>query len=1117
MKFYRIAYGIKKPWKQIFKIMKLTVILLFGSLMALSASTYSQSTRLNLAAKNSSLIDIFRQIEDQSEFYFYFKKEEVKSKESVTIELKDALISEILDKVLVKTGLEYKIIDRYVVVKEKGTADPEMTVQQQGKKVTGKVTDQTGASVPGTSVVIKGTTTGVVTDSDGSFSLSNIPENAVLQFSFVGMKPQELSVQGKITINVKLEEETIGIEEVVAIGYGTIRKSDLTGAVTKIKIEEYLELPNVNVLQSLQGSVAGFNVGAVDKAGGDPTISIRGQNTLSNNYADSAPLIVLDGSIYRGSISDIQPSDIESVDILKDASSASIYGSQASNGVVIITTKKGKKSDKPIITYTGSYTIQVPSNKVIPMKSKELEKFMNDMMWAQGSRNAPDYLTSNPKFSFVPILKTLEIAEGYAKGLDTDWWGSLTGNGLINSHTLSLQGKEKKIDYFLSGGVTYVKGFMENEDYSRYNARINIDAEVSIWLNVGLNTFLTSSDYSGVSPNVGTAYILQPWAPIKDDKGVIIPRPEGLRLNPYLEIQNDDSDTRLNINANIYAKIVIPKIKGFEYKLNYYQNYITSNHNLFDPWAINYTGYSYKNSYINYDWALDNIFNYKNTINGVHNLNFTFVYGLEKRDYSLTEASAQNFTNKELGFNKLEAGNPQSNIINTGKEKESSVYSMARLFYNYKNKYLVTGTVRRDGFSGFGSNNKIGIFPSIALGWVLSEENLFKEHKNVLNYQKVRVSYGSTGRRASGRYDTRARVNSNPSVIFGDGGQATIGQWISSMSNNALGWEKTTGLNVGYDYGLFNSKIKGNIEYYNNNTKDILYAIQLPTMTGFQSVFTNIGKVHNSGIELSLEANLLNKKDIKWDLSFNFTRNRNKIESILGADNNKDGVEDNLTANLLFIGKPQKVIYDYEIVGMWQLNEKNIPSGFYPGTYKISDINGDDKYSASDDKKILGYVDPSYQFGIANTISYKNFSLYMFINSIQGGKDYFWGDDSPYLNAFYTGKDGISMTNAPAGAWDYWMPENPNAKYHRLDMEAAYNPRPYSQRSFVRLQDLSLSYSFKSSVLHKIDIRNFKFFLSGKNLLTITKWKGWDPETGTGFGPGVPVMANYCIGVNVEF
>ena len=377
------------------------------------------------------------------------------------------------------------------------------------------------------------------------------------------------------------------------------------------------------------------------------------------------------------------------------------------------------------------------------------------------------------------------------------------------------------------------------------------------------------------------------------------------------------------------------------------------------------------------------------------------------------------------------------------------------------------------------------------------------------------------------RYDTQAIIQAQPSIIFGDGGSPNVGKWITSLPNDNLSWETTTGINVGIDFTLFNSKLSGNIEYYNNDTKDILYPIQLPLITGFSGVNTNIGNVANHGLEMTLNTKIMDKGDFKWDAMFNFSRNRNKIVSILGKqnDNDGDGIEDDLVANQLFIGEPTDVFYDYDIEGMWQLADEaagNIPDGFFPGTFKVRDIDGDGVLTAAGDRKIQGYRDPSYRFSIANTFNYKGFRLYFLINSIQGGKDFNYGEEDVTLGEEPVGnplfRDHYGWRNIPKGAWDYWVPENPDARFPQIYDRAAINPNRYAQRNFIRLQELSLSYTFDSSVIEKLKIGRLKLFVSGTNLATITNWKGWDPETGSGLLNGqLPLMSSYTLGLNVEF
>lgn len=1121
-----IGSGSTPNYLKIIRIMRLTAFfILIPMISVLAERSYSQTKTLNLQVHEVPIKELLAEVENQSEFYFMYSEKLIDVNRLVSLNIKDQKIERVLKDVFDKTNIHYTIIDRIIVL-----APPKISRKVKRElikpevSVSGTVTDEFGTPLIGVTIRIKGTSIGTITDVEGKYALPDVPDDAMLQFSYIGMKNHEIAVGSRSTIDVMMDDDAIGLDEVVVIGYGEAKRSDLTGAVAKVNMDKLSALPNVSVIQAMQGSVAGLNVGAVDAAGENPSLSVRGQNTLSSGAGANAPLIVVDGIIYRGSVVDLNTADIQSIDILKDASSTAIYGSQAANGVLLITTKKGDDSGKPIINYSGSYTLQVPSNKLDPMNAAELTEFLPDPYWENGSRLGPDYLEPDPSFSIENILNTSEMIEGFQNGADNSMWDLITGNGYINNHNLSVRGKTSTLGYYLSGGYTDVKGYIANDTYKRYSYRINLDAKINDWMIVGMESFLTSSDYSGVAPNSGPAFMMHPWTPLFEENGEPRRDLQGVWFSPLLTIQQDDSDRRLNLFANIHADIKLP-IKGLTYRLNYSQNYRTTNHDGFNPWGANFTGSGFKNQSQNYDRTVDNILTYRNSFNNLHHINATFVYGVEKRDISFTNTGAQMFSNDLLGYHSLEQGDPTLRSLNTGFEQEQSLYSMGRLNYNYDNRYFITGTVRRDGFSGFGTNDKIGVFPSLALGWVISEERFIKNGLPWLEYLKLRGSYGRTGRRGVGRYDTQAIVNAEPVITFGDGGSATTGQWINSLANNQLGWETTTGINIGADFSLFNSKLRGNIEYYDNNTENILYAINLPQLTGFASINTNIGKVANHGLELGLTTQLIKSRDFSWESSVNFSRNRNEIVSILGADNDGDGIEDDLVGNQLFIGEPTDVIYDFEVIGMWQLADEEagtIPDGFLPGTYKIADLGGPDgvpdgAYSTTYDQKILGYRDPSYRMGWANTLTYKRFNLYIFVNTIQGGKDYYYGVDDLPFGKTNTTLERYAFQNVPSGAWDYWMPENPDARFRRPDAVAAYNPERYIQRSFIRLQDVSLSYDFDKALLSRYNIGSLRVYISGKNLATITKWRGWDPETGQGFTVGTPLMTNYAFGINLEF
>lgn len=1085
-----------------------------------------KKAKVSVYFDNTKLSQVFKDIESKTNYNFIFDKKNINLSQRINLSIQEGTVADVLLGIARQGNIKFRQVNNRISAKAYSPGSvhrDEIITEIKEVDISGQVTDENGEGLPGASIVEKGTTNGTISDSDGNYRL-RLPEEATLVISYVGYKTQEILLSGRSVIDIQMVLDVEQLSEIVVIGYGAkVAKSDLTGAVSSANLDRALETSNVSIVQALRGTIAGLNVGAVDAAGQNPSLSVRGQNTLSGSQAANEPLIILDGIIYRGSLIDLNTADIESIEVLKDVSSASIYGSQASNGVILITTKNGTGStSKPIINYTASYSIQTPTNSMRPMQADEYREFFPDIFWEQGSRIGPDFLEPDPNFEIAPRLKTQFLADGFRNGIDTPWWDLLTRDGSTNTHNLSIRGQTDNTNYFVSGGYTGQKGFLVNDDYKRYNFRVNLDTKLNDWLTIGTQTFVTVSDYSGRNAPAIQVFRLQPWAPVRDDQGEILPEPVD-DLNPLLTSQIDDSDIRLNLFNTLYADIQLP-VEGLSYRMNYSNSYRTIDQNTFNPWGNNFTGEGRKHHSFNWDWTLDNIVSYNRIFNDVHDVGFTFVYGLEKRDIGSTTASATNFGVDILGYNSLSIGDIPR--VGSSREQEQSLYQMVRLLYGYKNKYYFTGTLRRDGFSGFGVNNKTAVFPSMALGWTISEES-FASQLPWLNNLKLRASYGQIGRRGVSRYQTVARVNSSPAVVFGDGNIGSQGQGPASLANPSLGWETNTGFNLGLDFGILNSRIRGNLEYYSTRTEDILFNIALPQITGFNSVASNIAEVSNHGVELTLSATVIDKGPWSWETSFVFNRVRNQIESILGPanDSNEDGREDDLVGNRLFIGEPQGVIFNYEIIGMWQLADRDdgsIWEGFLPGTYKLRDLNGDNAISSLEDRKILGYTDPSYRFGIDNTVTFKNFSLNVFINSIQGGENFYMGDDGLHSLA-----DQHSFENLPSGGYDYWTPENPDARFRRLDTPSSFGAqytfstegaKPYNQRSFVRLQDVTLAYTLPTELISKINLTQAKVFVSGRNLVTWTDWEGWDPETGAGFGAGgVPTMKSYSLGLNVSF
>ena len=979
--------------------------------------------------------------------------------------------------------------------------------------VSGIITATTGEPVPGATIVLKGTSVGTVSDGNGSFSI-NAKSGDILIFSFIGMKSKEITVTNQTSLDIELEQDVIGLEEVVAVGYGTMKKSDLTGSAVSADIEAFRESPNINIMQALQGAVPGVQIGQTNQAGEEASISIRGTSTINGN---TDVLIILDGIVYRGDITRLNPNDIQSIDVLKDASSKAIYGAQAANGVILITTKSGKKNSKTAINYSISVSSQTPTVNARLLNREEFLQKVKDICYEDAYLSS-DYTEENPDWDYSQSeLNSIQLT-GIDNGTDTDWWGAATSPGNIIDHTLSFSGGNEKTTYHISGGHTNQKGFVMNDKFKRSTVRINFQTEVNRWLTIGTNTFGSFTNYSGISPGMSSLARMSPLCESKDEDGDYIIYPhEDAYVNPFLNAMADDKDLRNDISGNFYAIISIPKIEGLSYRINYNNDYRWTYHAYSNEYDEGQVGAAYKENSSNYDRTLDNILSYEKQINENHNIQATLVYGINIVNYEYTNASGENYSNLDLSYNSLQQATTQN--IESSAWKESSLYQMGRLNYNYRNKYLLTTTLRRDGFSGFSQNNKFGVFPSVGIGWVLSEEEFYNIPK--MEYLKLRMSYGKNGNLTS-RYSSLASVEADDDskYVFGDGSSTSIGQSPSSLANSDLTWETTTGFNMGIDFGVLDNRIRGNIEYYRTTTTDLLWDMTLPEMTGFSEITTNLGKVANTGLEFSIFATPVRTTNFRWDINVNFSTNKNEIKELLGIDSDGDGKEDDLTASGLFIGKSIGAIYNYEIDGIWQLDD-DILTGYYPGTYRIVDqeVDGvaDGVISADNDRKILGKTEPAYRFGIQNTLAYKNFTLRFFINSIQGGKNGFLKANEPYGGTTGTAQNlnWFNLFNND----DYWTPRNPNAKYCQPWLTPSIEPDRYQSRSFVRLQDISLSYKLKSSFTEKLGISDAKIYISGKNLLTFTKWDGWDPETGQTINTSdnYPVMKSYSMGVDISF
>ncbi|MEZ4901980.1 MAG: SusC/RagA family TonB-linked outer membrane protein [Spirosomataceae bacterium] len=840
--------------------------------------------------------------------------------------------------------------------------------------------------MPGVSVLVKGTTRGTSANNEGQYSI-NCSSNETLVFSSIGFKTKEVVVGNNSTIDIVLEEDQSTLNEVVVVGYGTQRKADLTGAVASVNLE-----PLQQCTQHQYCTVPSGYCARIERWGSYMRVArlpflLEGV-TLSGNQS---VLIILDGIQYTGSLSSINPDDIASIDVLKDASSTAVYGAQAANGVILITSKKGKNNQKPSISFSSAYTSQQPT--VGDMVPYNREGFLNQLKEAYWDKAylAPTYTEPNPNFKVQDYLDAvMRDGQGNALPNDYNWFKEGTTTGSVSEHNLSISGGSDRVSYLLSGSLVNQKGYIANDIFKRKSIRANIELKPLTWWKVGLVSSASFVNQDGAEPAFGSLLRISPLLVPYDANGNLVPFPTNtLEPSPFTTYFVDDLDRNKYLFGNIYTEIDFPFLKGLTYRMNFGNNYRLSQRFYSSIYAAGITGQAFKNTQDYYDYTFDNILTYNKNF-GNHDITATLLYGAIERKFNSVNARAEGFTRLTLSYNNLGLGN--NRFVESDAWNEALAYQMARLNYKFQNKYLLTATVRRDGFSGFAKNNKYAIFPVLALGWILSEES-FMKNISAVNFLKLRAGYGTIGNQTS-RYTSIARVATSAAYVFGDGGTTAFGQQVSTLGNDNLKWERTTGLNLGIDFTLFKSKVNGSIEYYNNNTNDLLYSVAIPNVTGFGSISTNLGRINNTGLELSTTFKAIDKGGFKWTPTLNFSSNKNKIITLTGVDANGDGIEDDLISSNLFIGKSIGTIYHYQLNGIYQLTDERLPS-FPVGSVRIVDQNGDKDITPEKDRIFLGRAEPAYRFSILNNFEYKGFTLSVLINSVQGGQDGYLGNNNP--------------------------------------------------------------------------------------------------------------------------
>lgn len=969
----------------------------------------------------------------------------------------------------------------------------------QQKKVSGTVIDQKGKPLQGVTVLIKGTNIGTTTLNDGSFSI-DVPDNSILVFSFVGYKTQEISTENKTTISVVLSQIESGLETVVVVGYGTQRKRDVTGSIATVDFSREKSLPDINVAQALTG-IAGVQFTNSGRPGQNGNILIRGQNSLS---ASNDPLIVLDGVIFRGSMSDINPDDVSSMDILKDASAAAIYGSRASNGVILITSKTGKIG-KPAFSFNTFYGVATPSHEIKLLSPERYIQRRLDWRSESGLDADPskigDYLTSTE-------------ADNLKSGLSMNPWKLGTQNSWINSYDLGVGGGSESVKYYFGGAISNDHGLIFHDDQKRISIRSNIEAKLNDWLSVGINAFFVQRNLGDSSTSVNNIYRASPYGTPFYPDGAPTQFPvlsEAAGSNPrWAPFYTDKDEKYNNLYSVLHAIIKFPFLKGLSFQTSYSPNFVWHNYYFFtrqDPHvAANLTNAA-KTNENNFNWDWENILKYTKVV-GDNNFDITLLYS---RDHTKTESTS--LTGSQFGLGVLGYNNiGLANIINgtSDASRIEDVSGMARINYQYKSRYLVTLTGRRDGSSVFSSNRKYAFFPSVAMGWVVSDEPFFP-HAGFINMLKARLSYGSVGNQAISPYQSLT-LSTVENYVFGNNASRALAAVSSSLGNNNLKWEITHSLDAALDFQIFRRKLSGTIDYYMSNTFDLLVLRNIPIMNGFQSVLTNIGQVRNSGIELTLNSDNIETRDFKWTSTFSFSYNKNKIIHLFKTDLDHNGREDDDVANSWFIGQPINSYFNFVFDGIYQANDTHIPAGQQPGFVRFKDINGDGTISASDRAIIGSGVNPKFKYFLANAFEYKKLTLNIAFNAMTG-----WIAPFNLINPLVPNR----ALNQYDGGW--WTPENKSNSRPSLTYANPLGASWYISRNFLRISDVSLAYNVGIVQLRSLKASSLDIYFSIKNLHTFTGWPGSDPEVGGDYSSvqGTPQMyplpRTYTLGFRLGF
>ena len=1086
--------GICLHWyvlrKALFAMKLTTLIFLISTLSLMAGESYSQDTRISLNMKNVQIKDVLLKIENSSEFFFIYNNQLIDVDRNVSITVSNEKISDVLRNVFQDQQVEFQLTDRKIVI-----VPTEMANQQSQTKVSGKVTDTTGAPLPGVSIVIKGTSTGTITDANGNYSLSNVPSNATLQYSFVGMKMQEIAVGSNLTINVTLAEESIGIEEVVAIGYGTQRKSDVTSSVSTVKSSEFLKGNVKDAGQLIQGKVAGLTI---TSNSGDPLantqISLRGNTTLFGT--SSSPLVLVDG--VPGDFNSVAPEDIESIDVLKDGSAAAIYGTRGTNGVILITTKRASGTYDTTVEYTGYMSTQTIAQKL-------------DMMTAEGYRQ--------------------QIAAGTRSksddlGATTNWLDEITQTPLSHVQNLTFRGGNEKTNYLASLNYNDTEGIFLKTGKRTFTARTDVNHYMFnglVKFNMGLiSRNIYHENVSSTNYTYRQALIYNPTAPIKNADGSWYENPGAFNYdNPVSRIHESDGDERSQW-SRMNATVTINPFEGFTLKAltsfskyNSRGSYYETRNNI-STVRSQLNGYASNSSVESIDRLVELTADYSKTI-GEHRFTVLGGYSYQDNDWHNMYMSNQQFPTDLFGADQIQLGTgikegATSSNIGSSRNKTNLIGFFGRLNYNYKNRYLLMASLRHEAASQlYGTKNPWGNFPSVSLGWRVSQES-FMKNITFINELKLRAGYGVTGTQPSDQFLGVATIGYSGSVY-------SNGKWMKTLAptrnpNPYLRWEEKQETNIGIDFAIANNRVSGNIDLYNRTIDGLLYDYTVPVPPNLVTTTrANVGKMENKGIEVLINVIPVRAKDFEWTSSINFSTNSNKLVSL--SNDLYQATQEYFTTG--YTGEPIQTFTHRVDVG-------NKIGNFYG--FKVIDVDAEGKWIYEDkdgnavpydkfthdfkDKKVLGNGLPKLYAGWNNNLRYKNFD---FSVTMRGA----FGYQILNFERMYLENTKTVQYNRLASAYDKVFGKA--VLSNKMDLE--YNSNYIEDGDHWKIDNITVGYSFKTKTQY---IKSARVYLSSLNTFILTNYKGIDPEVSRGgLDPGndgrdkYPTTRTFTLGMNINF